>query len=309
MDIKVMSDILLEAFYIMVGLLMLTTGIITFKDTNHKTRIGTTLFWIILSIIFILGKFLPSTVVGGMLVFLGVLTAMKQVNIGNLKIPEAKFSEDQAKKLKNKIFIPSVSIAVFALVIAQFTKFPGTVAIGISAIVAIIITFLVTKAKPKNLIEDGNRMLQSVGPTSILPQLLAALGAVFTAAGVGDVIASGISNFIPNGNILAGVIAYCVGMAVFTMIMGNAFAAFAVITAGVGIPFVYAQGANPAIAGALALTAGYCGTLLTPMAANFNVMPAALLETKDNNIVIKYQAPVALLLLVVHIALMYFLAF
>ncbi|WP_454052228.1 DUF979 domain-containing protein [Clostridium sp. Marseille-Q7071] len=309
MDIKVISDILLEVFYIMVGLLMLTTGIITFKDTNHKTRIGTTLFWIILSIIFILGKFLPSTVVGGMLVFLGVLTAMKQVNIGNLKMPEAKFSEDQAKKLKNKIFIPSVSIAVFALVIAQFTKFPGTVAIGISAIAAIIITFLVTKANPKNLIEDGNRMLQSVGPTSILPQLLAALGAVFTAAGVGDVIASGISNFIPNGNILAGVIAYCVGMAVFTMIMGNAFAAFAVITAGVGIPFVYAQGANPAIAGALALTAGYCGTLLTPMAANFNVMPAALLETKDNNIVIKYQAPVALLLLVVHIALMYFLAF
>ena len=127
------------------------------------------------------------------------------------------------------------SIAVFALVIAQFTKFPGTVAIGISAIAAIIITFLVTKASPKNFIEDGNRMLQSVGPTSILPsyyplpQLLAALGAVFTAAGVGDVIASGISNFIPNGNILAGVIAYCVGMAVFTMIMGNAFAAFAVI--------------------------------------------------------------------------------
>ena len=29
------------------------------------------------------------------------------------------------------------------------------------------------------------------------------------------------------------------------------------------------------------------------MAANFNVMPAALLETKDNNIVIKYQAPIA----------------
>lgn len=309
MDIKVVSSILLECFYILIGLLMLTTGFITFKDINHKTRIGTTLFWITLSIIFILGKFLPSTVIGGMLVFLGLLTALKQVNIGNIKAPEAKFSKDQASKLKNKIFIPSISIAVFALVIAQFTKFSGTVAIGISAIASLFITLLVTKATPKNIIEDGNRLLQSVGPTSVLPQLLASLGAVFTAAGVGDVISSGISNFIPAGNILAGVTAYCIGMAIFTMIMGNAFAAFAVITAGIGIPFVYAQGANPAIAGALALTAGYCGTLLSPMAANFNVMPAALLETKDTNIIIKHQAPVALLLLAAHIALMYFLAF
>ena len=160
---------------------------------------------------------------------------------------------------------------------------------------AVITTFLVLKAKPKHLVEDSNRMVQSVGSTSILPQLLAALGTVFTAAGVGDVISSGISNFIPEGNILAGVIAYCVGMAVFTMIMGNAF--------------VFAQGANVAIAGALALTAGYCGTLLTPMAANFNVMPAALLETKDKNVVMKCQSLFAIILLVIHIALMYFLAF
>ena len=152
-------------------------------------------------------------------------------------------------------------------------------------------------------------MLQSVGAVSILPQLLAALGALFTAAGVGDVISSGISSVLPQGNIFIGVSAYCIGMAVFTMIMGNAFAAFSVITVGIGIPFVFAQGANVAIAGALALTAGYCGTLLTPMAANFNIMPAALLEIEDKNSIIKHQAPVALILLAIHIVLMYFLAF
>ena len=98
-------------------------------------------------------------------------------------------------------------------------------------------------------------------------------------------------------------------MALFTMIMGNAFAAFSVITVGIGIPFVFSQGANVAIAGALALTAGYCGTLLTPMGANFNIMPAALLEIEDKNAIIKNQAPVALALLFAHIILMYFLAF
>lgn len=309
MDIKAISNLLLELFYVMVGLLMLTTAVKTFNDKNHKARIGTTLFWGILSIIFMFGAFIPAALVGGLLVFLGVLSASKKVKIGNLKTPDTKFAEEQSKKLGNKIFVPSVAIAVVALVIAQFTPLGGTVAIGISAVASIAITFAITKAKPKDLIEDGDRMLQSVGPTSILPQLLAALGSLFTAAGVGEVIAGGISNFIPDGNILIGITAYCIGMAVFTMIMGNAFAAFSVITAGVGLPFVFAQGANPAVAGALALTAGYCGTLLTPMAANFNVMPAALLETKDKNIVIKAQVPIATILLLLHIPLMYFLAF
>ena len=288
---------------------MLNTAIDTLKDKEHKTRIGTAIFWTILAIIFIAGAAIPPVVVGALLLVIGVLTASKQVNIGNLKMPNVDFAEMQAKKLKNKIFLPSIVIAVGSLVIAQFTSLSGTVAIGIASVAAVITTFLVLKAKPKHLVEDSNRMVQSVGSTSILPQLLAALGTVFTAAGVGDVISSGISNFISEGNILAGVIAYCVGMAVFTMTMGNAFAAFSVITVGIGLPFVFAQGANVAIAGALALTAGYCGTLLTPMAASFNVMPAALLETKDKNVVMKCQSLFAIILLVIHIALKYFLAF
>ena len=152
-------------------------------------------------------------------------------------------------------------------------------------------------------------MFQAIGVFSILPQLLASLGVLFTAAGVGDKIASIISSVIPQGNILAGVIAYCVGMAIFTAIMGNAFAAFSVITAGIGLPFVFAQGGDPVICSILALTAGFCGTLVTPMAANFNVLPAALLEMKDKNGVIKAQAPLAALLLVTHIILMYTLGF
>jgi uncharacterized membrane protein len=72
---------------------------------------------------------------------------------------------------------------------------------------------------------------------------------------------------------------------------------------------VIAQGADPVVAGALAMTAGFCGTLLTPMAANFNALPVALLEMKDENAVIKAQAPVAFVMIIVHIALMYFWAF
>ena len=109
-----------------------------------------------------------------------------------------------------------------------------------------------------------------------MPQLLAALGVLFTACGVGDVISKGVASIIPDGNRFIAVAVYCVGMALFTIIMGNGFAAFSVITVGIGIPFLIMQGANPVVVGAMGLTVGYCGTLLTPMAANFNIRPAAL---------------------------------
>ena len=309
MDFAAISNMLLEIFYIIIGIMMLNTAVLTLGDKNHKAKIGTSLFWALLGIIFIFGPYIPSVVVGGILVVIAVLTLTKQVKPGTVKALDEKFGEEQAKKLGLKVFVPSLVIALAALGIAQFTAISGTAAIGVAAVIAAIVTFVITKAKPRVLVEESDRMLQSVGAVSILPQLLAALGALFTAAGVGDVISSGISGILPQGNIFIGVTAYCVGMALFTMIMGNAFAAFSVITVGIGIPFVFAQGANVAIAGALALTAGYCGTLLTPMAANFNIMPAALLEIEDKNAIIKQQAPVALILLAIHILLMYFLAF
>ena len=309
MDITALSNILLEIFYIMIGLYMATTMIFTLKDKNHKTRIGTALFWGIVSVIFIFGKLIPSTIIGALIIVIAVLSALKQINIGTLKQLDSTFTQLKADKLGLKIFIPSLTIAIVAMLIAQFTPFSGTVAIGIAATVALLLTFAITKAKPIEYIEDSNRMFQSVGVFAILPQLLASLRALFTAAGVGDIISNIISGVIPDGNRLAGVIAYCVGMAIFTAIMGNGFAAFSVITVGIGVPFVFAQGGDPIVCSALALTAGFCGTLLTPMAANFNMLPAALLEMKDKNGVIKAQAPFALVLLTIHIILMYTLGF
>ncbi|MBN1055115.1 DUF979 domain-containing protein [Clostridium botulinum] len=309
MDIKQISNILLEIFYIMLGLYMAITMIFTLKDKNHKTRIGTALFWGIISLIFIFGKIIPSIVTGILIVVIALLSAFKQINIGTLKQLDDTFTNLKAEQLGLTIFVPSLTIAIIAMIIASFTPLSGTVAIGISSTSALLITFILTKAKPIEFVEDSNRMFQSVGVFAILPQLLASLGALFTVAGVGDIISNIISGVIPQNNPLAGVVAYCLGMAIFTAIMGNGFAAFSVITVGIGVPFVFAQGGDPVICSALALTAGFCGTLLTPMAANFNMLPAALLEIKDKNAVIKAQAPLALILLLVHIILMYTLGF
>jgi uncharacterized membrane protein len=97
---------------------------------------------------------------------------------------------------------------------------------------------------------------------------------------------------------------------VFTAIMGNAFAAFPVMTAGIGLPLLVTRhGADPAALGAIGMLTGYCGTLLTPMAANFNIIPVLLLDLRDQYAVIRAQLPTALVLLTVQLIMMSLLVF
>ena len=196
MDIKALSDILLNIFYVMVGLMMTLTMIYTLKDKKHKTRYGTAAFWGILAVIFIFGQFIPAEVVGGLIIVIAVLSGFNQVNMGTIKQLDNTFSRIKAEKIGLKIFLPSLVIAFVALAIAQFTPISGVAAIGISAVAALILTLIITKCSVSEVVEDSDRMLQSVSSTAILPQLLAALGALFTAAGVGDIISNMISNVI-----------------------------------------------------------------------------------------------------------------
>jgi uncharacterized membrane protein len=303
------NQIIAEVFFSIIGIIFILVGLKALRDASSKKRIPTSLFWFILAFTFIAGPHLPYWISGVGVLAIAVISAFNGVAQSKSDVPTAKETRKNADKLGYKVFIPALTLAFAAVIAATFLPFGASNAIGISAVVALVFTYLFTKAPAKSAITDGTRLMDNVGPVGILPQLLAALGALFTAAGVGTVIAKGVSSIIPDGSHLIAVIVYCFGMALFTIIMGNGFAAFSVITVGIGIPFLIAQGANPVVVGALGLTAGYCGTLLTPMAANFNIMPAALLETKDKYVIIKSQTPVAITMLIAHCILMYILAF
>lgn len=143
---------------------------------------------------------------------MGVLILFKQVRLVKVKSINEEEAKETSNRLENKIFIHVISLVIVATGVTQLTPLGGQVGIGAGAITSLIIAVLITKAKPKLILEEGNRMIQQVGITGILPQLLASLGVVFTAAGVGDVIAGGISVFVPEGNRLLGIIAYVLGM-------------------------------------------------------------------------------------------------
>ncbi len=153
---------------------------------------------------------------------------------------------------------------------------------------------------------EGRRLNELMGSANILPQLLASLGVIFTAAKVGDFIASGIVRLVPTEHLFLFVLANCLSMTVLTMVLGNAFAAFPVIAAGVLVPLIIRPfGADPAAVAILTLTAGSTGTLITPMAANFNLVPVALLGMKSDYGVIRAQIPFAIALWAVHVVLMW----
>ena len=184
------------------------------------------------------------------------------------------------------------------------------ISLALATLVALAVGMAMWRSPVAAPIVEARRLMDAVGWAAVLPQMLAALGALFALAGVGTVVSTLVNRWIPLDTAIVVVITYAVGMALFTIVMGNAFAAFPVMTAGIGLPLIVTKfGGDPAIMAALGMLSGYCGTLMTPMAANFNIVPAALLELPDENAVIRVQIPTGLALLAVNILLMYFLVF
>lgn len=303
------ASTVLEIMYIVIGLQLLYTAYRVFNDKTNPTRIGTTLFWAVLGVLFVGGSYIPNIINGVLVLIIGVITLFKQVSIGEIKATPEKEVKENADNTGNGIFLPVMTLAISSLLIAQiFPKLSQSV-LGIGALIGTVTLLFTIRRGPKVLLPESDRMVQQVSTTGILPQLLGALGTVFTAAGVGDVVSGLVQGIIPAESRFWGVLVYVLGMVLFTMVMGNAFAAFTVITLGIGVPFVFSLGADPIIAGALAMTAGFCGTLMTPMAGNFNALPVALLEMKSEFGVIKDQVPFAFIMIVVHVILMYYLPF
>lgn len=301
---------MLEYVYQATGLLLIAFAVQTFVDKSNSKRIGTGLFWLIYGLSFTLGKILPDWFVGVMILALTLIAAGGFMGSGSYGYPNEKFRMSSAKKLKNTMFIPAIIVPVVTILWSKTTGTSALIGLGISALLALIVALMITKGKAQQSLHEGRRLIDAIGWAAILSQFLAALGYLFGEAGVGDTVSQIVKEIVPDNNLFAYVLCYTCGMALFTIIMGNAFAAFAVITTGIAIPLLMIeQGGNPIIIGVIGMLSGYCGTLMTPMAANFNIVPAALLELKNKNQIIYLQFFPGLLMLTINTFLIYIFAF
>ena len=218
--------------------------------------------------------------------------------------------------------VPSRHLFVPALVIPVVTFVGGLIlprwptlfdrnqatllALTMGVLLALALALRWVHATPIVPLREGRRLMDRIGWAALMPQMLASLGAIFAAAGVGNAVGAVLGAVVPPNSLIGGVIAYGVGMALLTMAVGNAFAAFPVMMAAVGAPIlIQHHGGPPAAVAAIGMLAGFCGTLLTPMAANYNLVPVALLGLGDRYAVIRAQAPTGVLLLLFNLALLY----
>lgn len=299
------NTVMLDVVWIIVGLIAFYAGIKNLLDKENPSRIGTAIFWCSFGVVTALGSWLPPKVSGALVVVMCMPAIFKKVKVGRVNAPTKEYTKAQYSKIGMKIFVPALTVAVMSLFFALFSNVSSMVGITIGVAISMVLLMVYSKDnKPKVFLDDSERFLSLMGPLCMLPQLLGCLGGVFTAAGVGDVVAGLVGNVVPEGNVNLGIVVYAIGMMLFTMIMGNAYAAITVMTVGIGGPFVLAYGANPVVIGMLALTCGFCGTLCTPMAANFNIVPVAILDMKDRWGVIKNQVLVAIIMITIQICFM-----
>ena len=318
-----------EYLYWLVGAFLIATAVLNLRERHYSMAA----FWLILSGPFVFGDAIlaaasqdqawPAQAMGVGVIALGLLAARGRLQVKADGPSEQEVRNESAARLGNRLFGPALAIPALTVVLYLGGKFLSSrgfdlldpknltlTALGLASVLALVAAFRVTRARPVQAVYEGRRLLDSLSWAVLLPMMLATLGGVFAATGVGDTIAALTSAVIPIDSRLACLLAFAFGMVFFTVIMGNAFAAFPVMMAGIGLPLlILRHGADPAVLGALGMLTGYCGTLLTPMAANFNIVPAVLLELPDQYGVIRSQIPTALTLMAVNILLMIFLVF
>ena len=313
----------LHWLYVLAGAVFASFALASARDGTNAKHWENTAFWALLATSFWFGDFLGDIGNGVLVLVLVAIAGAHLLGRGSKASTSNEEREVYSERLGNKLFLPALIIPFTAFVgtlLFNYTPLKGTglidpkavtlVLLGAGVILALITCLAWLRPPLIAPVDEGSRLMNAIGWAAVLPQMLAALGAIFAAAGVGTTIGALVGAIIPSGSVFLAVLLYALGMVVFTMIMGNAFAAFPVMAAAIGVPIlIHADGGNPAVIGAVGMLAGFCGTLMTPMAANFNIVPAALLELKDQYGVIRVQVPTALAMLTANILILYVAGF
>ena len=309
--------------YILAGAVFASFAVSSARDASNPKRWGNAAFWLLVAVSFWFGDLLGDIGNGVLVLALVALAGFHLLGRGTSESTTVEERQGFSERYGNKLFLPALIIPFTAFIgtlLFNYTPLKDSglieeksvtlVLLGVGVIVALIVCYAWLRPPAMSSVDEGGRLANAIGWALVLPQMLAALGAVFAAAGVGTIIGGVAGTIIPQGSIFLAVLLYALGMVAFTMIMGNAFAAFPVMTAAIGFPILIQQdGGRAGVIGAVGMLAGYCGTLMTPMAANFNIVPAALLELKNQYGVVKVQVATAIPLLICNIVILYVAGF
>lgn len=315
--------ITMQYVYYFMGAMFAAYALLSLGDRSNRKRLGNAAFWGLVALSLLAGERLGDYANGWLVLALAGLASFNLLGRGSADTGEVERAA-LGERFGDRLFLPVLIVLVTAVAgTLLYLYVPWVHATGLleanretfvllclGVLLALAFSYVWLRPPALAPLQEGRRLIDAVGWAVVLPMMLAALGLVLRDTGVGTTIGGLMLAVIPEGSVLPAVFAYGLGMAFFTILTGNAFAAFPVMATAIGVPIlIQGYGGDAAVVGAIGMLAGFCGTLMTPMAANFNIVPVRLLELDDQNAVVKAQIPTALPLLLINILLIYFLAF
>ena len=314
----------LHWLYVLAGAVFAGFAIGTARDGSNPKRWGNAAFWGLLAISLWFGDFLGDVGNGVLVLALVAIAGAHLLGRGAKQSTTAEERERFSERYGNRLFLPALLIPFTAFVgtlLFSYTPLKSTglldpkavtlVLLGCGVIIALIVSYAWLRPPALSAIDEGSRLADAIGwAHGAAANARIARRDLCRGRGRHDDRRTRQRDHSERQHLPLPFCSMRLGMVVFTMIMGNAFAAFPVMIAAIGIPIlIHQDGGNPAVIGAVGMLSGFCGTLMTPMAANFNIVPAALLELKNQYGVIKVQVATAIPLLIANIVILYVAGF
>ena len=190
--------ITLEFVYWIMGLMVAGVAIVNLRDRTNPKRYNNAIFWGLYAASYLVGSRLPDFANG--LIVIGMVLVLTIGKLGGAPPEQATRAEREASaaRWKNLLFIPALAIpavTVFGNIVFKKLNIGGVplvdpkqvtlISLGVATVVALIVGLVLLRAPWSSPVVESRRLLDAVSWAAVLPQTLAALGAMFALAGVG----------------------------------------------------------------------------------------------------------------------------
>jgi uncharacterized membrane protein len=197
--------------YALAGAVFAGFAIGSARDETNPKRWGNAAFWSFLVVSFWFGDFLGDIGNGLLVLALVGIAGFQLIGRGSKESGTPEERERSSQRHGNKLFLPALIIPFSAFVgtlLFNYTplntlgvidpKAVTLVLFGCGVIVALIVIYLWLHPPALAGVDDGSRLANSIGWAMVLPQMLASLGVIFAAAGVGEISGGSVSALITN---------------------------------------------------------------------------------------------------------------
>jgi uncharacterized membrane protein len=187
----------LEHVYVGAGLFFAAVAFLNARDATNPKRYSTALFWGALAATLLFGSHLPDVANGVLVIVLVAVGGMNRLDRGS-KASATTNAEERARsasRFGNWLFLPTLLVPALTLGLTFFggslldPKSPSLVALALATVVGVGVALVAFRPPVTAPAHEGRRLLDMIGWAAVLPQMLAVLGALFAAAGVGDRLA------------------------------------------------------------------------------------------------------------------------